>query len=92
MSDIGIKKIEISPNTVDDGYDVSITYVTHGVYSCTKEYTVSVHTAVEYCLSATKKFNSLYISALERALQLFNWDVLSEQERKGADDSQIHSS
>lgn len=86
MKDIGLKKIEIVSNNMDDCYDVRIKYVMHGVYSCTREYSVSVHKAVEYCLSMTKNFNSLYISALERALELFNRDVLAEDERKGIDD------
>lgn len=87
MSNIGIRKIEIVLNARDDAYDVAITHCPDGcVFPCTDEYSVSVHTAVEYCLSATKKFNSLYVSALERALQLFEWDVLAERERKGIED------
>lgn len=83
MSNIGIRKIEIVPNMQDDAYDVTITYCPDDcVFTLTDEYSVSVHKAVEYCLSATKNFNSLYISALERALQLFNWGVLADHGRK----------
>lgn len=85
MSDIGIKKIEILPYAPGDSYEVYISYEDNGSLGV-KGYSVSVHKAVEYCLSVTKNFNSLYISALERALQLFNWDVLAEDERKGIDD------
>lgn len=85
MNGIGIRLIEIQPNVLDDCYDVYITY-DDGVRKRIAPYSVSVHKAVEYSMSATKNFNSLYISALERALELFNWDVLGEYEKRGIED------
>ena len=91
MSGICIRLIEIQPNALDDCYDVYITY-DDGHRKRIAPYSISTHKAVEYCMSATKKFNSLYISALERALELFDLDVLAEQERKGDDDNQVRNS
>ena len=79
MSDIEIRKIEIIPDMQSDKYDIHISYRDAGG-SRMESYNVSMNKAVEYYLSKTKKFNSLYISALERALQLFNWDVLGEED------------
>lgn len=81
MSYIAIRRIEIQPNPMDDSYNVYITYEDNGRRHMSS-YSVSTHKAIEYCLSDTKTFNSLYISALERAMQLFDLDVLAENERK----------
>lgn len=86
MSDIGIRSIEIQPNARDVSFDVYITYDDCGRKHI-KSYSVSIHKAIEYYVFGTRIFNSLYISALERALKLFNFDVLAEQERKADDDN-----